>query len=332
MQSIFLTSLIFITGVVMPATVNANEPPLKIRSVFNIKSALCNIKTNGVTGMDNRDSAFSGSGGGISSTNSLLFLENGTNEISVEIGSLDWFSEGGNNKDNKGNFSLNSACKLDLVRFNGSKQNLITSIDVRINKHGIPEAWPQDSNLVGKKILAEQIEPGHFDKEYFDELFFPKGMELYEFKKEVIISGVPEWEWINATPYTNTKEQLQELRNAYSEMAGIINSRNRELLKKFDHVALKAWSVTTGETEDDILESQYPKERLEAGKIKIEPMVWEDYEVRVMNKGRIVQLYNKSEPTFSPLTYYYVDSDGEKMKSYFAPMFSMIDGKFVPVI
>lgn len=137
----------------MPVTVKANEPPLKIRSLFNIKSALCNIKTNCVTGMNNRESAHSGSGGGISSTNSLLFLENGINEISIEIGSLDWFSEGNNNKDGKGKFSSNSACKLDLVRFNGKKQDFITSIDIVINKNGTPEARRNGVNWVGKKIL-----------------------------------------------------------------------------------------------------------------------------------------------------------------------------------
>lgn len=331
MRFIFLSSLIFFTGVVMPVTVNANEPPLKIRSLFNIKSAFCNIKTNGVTGMNNRKSAFSGSGGGISSTNSLLFLENGTNEISIEIGALDWFSKKNDSNDGKGEFSSNSGCKLELVRFNASKQDLITSIDVRVNKNGIPEAWPQDTNLVGKKILAEQSDPGHFDKKYFNTRLFPKGMELYEFKKEVIISGVPEWAWVNATPYVNSNIQLQGLRNAYSEMAEIINSRNRSLLKNFDHVALKAWSTSTGETEDNILASQYPQYKLEGGKARIEPIVWEDYAVRVMNKGRIVQLYNKTKPTFSPLTYYYTE-DGDNMIGYFAPMFSMIDGKFVPVI
>ena len=332
MKLIFLSSLIFLCGVIMPTTVSANEKPLKIRSLFNIKSAFCNIKTNGVTGMDNRKSAYSGSGGGISSTNSLLFLENGTNEISIEIGSLDWFSEDQNNKGDFGNFDPNASCKLELVRFKENKNISIASINVKINENGVPEGSSGGINIVGRKIIAEQVEPGHIDNDYFDSLFFPKGMELYEFKKQVIIDGIPDWDWIHATPYINNQEQLQKLRSAYSEMAKIINGKNRNLLKDFDQVALKAWSKTTGETEDDILASQYPKERLEAGQVKIEPIIWSDYEVRVMNKGRIVQLYNKSKPTYSPLTYYYVNEDGEEMMSFFAPMFSLINGKFVPVI
>lgn len=163
-------------------------------------------------------------------------------------------------------------------------------------------------------------------------MFFPKGMELYEFKQKIIIDSVPEWEWVNATPYTNDPAQLEKLRESYIKMAEIINSQSRAQLKQFDSVALKAWSLTTGENEDDILASQYPKDKLEGGKAKIEPINWENYEVRVMNKGRIVQLYNKSTPTFSPLTYYYTNVDGHRTLGYFAPMFSLISGKFIPVI
>lgn len=328
----FLILLIFLLSSINEALAENERFSLNIRSFFNIKSAFCNIKTNGVTGMDNRRSAYSGSGGGISSTNSLLFLENGINEISVEIGSLDWFSEEQNNKGDFGNFDPNSSCKLELVRFKEIKNISIASITVKIDNNGAPEGSSDGTKLVGKKIIAEQAEPGHIDKDYFDDLFFPKGMVLYEFKKEVIINGIPDWHWIHATPYINNQEQLQKLRSAYSEMAKIINSKDRKLLKEFDQFALKAWSMTTGEKEDDILASQYPKDRLEAGKVKIEPIIWSDYEVRVMNKGRIVQLYNKSKPTYSPLTYYYVDEDGEEMMSFFAPMFSLINGKFVPVI
>lgn len=115
-------------------------------------------------------------------------------------------------------------------------------------------------------------------------------------------------------------------------MAEIINSRDRLKLKEFDRVALKAWSTSTGDSEDEILLSQYPKEELEAGKIRIEPIVWEDYEVRIMNKRRIVQLFNKSRPMYSPLTYYYTNEKGEEFLSYFAPMFSLLNGKFLPVI
>lgn len=74
------------------AAFSSNEPQ-KIRSLFNIQQAYCAIKTNDVTGFDNRKSAWKGRGGGISSTNTLMLVENGENEISLEIGALGWFSD-----------------------------------------------------------------------------------------------------------------------------------------------------------------------------------------------------------------------------------------------
>ncbi|RRO01658.1 hypothetical protein DMB85_020705, partial [Pectobacterium aquaticum] len=49
-------------GLIMMSTANAAEEPLRIRSVFDINSAFCAIKTNGVLGMDNRHSAVVGQG------------------------------------------------------------------------------------------------------------------------------------------------------------------------------------------------------------------------------------------------------------------------------
>jgi hypothetical protein len=69
-----------------------------------------------------------------------------------------------------------------------------------------------------------------------------------------------------SNPFTGSEEQLQELKAAYTEMAEIINSRDRGRLKAFDSEALKAWSVTTGDSEDAILLSLYTKEELEEKK------------------------------------------------------------------
>ncbi|WBM68871.1 hypothetical protein OH773_11695 [Buttiauxella sp. WJP83] len=58
-----------------------------IRSRFNIQDAYCAIKTNGVTGFSNQRSAWienGGSTGAISSTNAMMLMENGENEISLK--------------------------------------------------------------------------------------------------------------------------------------------------------------------------------------------------------------------------------------------------------
>ncbi|MGK9230036.1 hypothetical protein KXS13_23380, partial [Yokenella regensburgei] len=217
--------------------------------------------------------------------------------------------------------------------FNGQEKQTLSSIKVTINTQGLPEAQPDSSRTITReKVLAEQVIPGHFDLDYFHNTFFPQRMEIYRFKQKVMISGIPEWAWVKAKTITGSSEQIQKLRSAYSEMAIIINSRDRNRLKAYDKTALIAWSATTGDSEDEILLSQYNKDKLEGGEAKILPIKWEDYEVRIMNKGRMVQFYNKSKPNYSPLTYKYIDEDGDEAMNYYAPIFSLIDGKFIPVI
>ncbi|MGK9176082.1 hypothetical protein KXR87_23225 [Yokenella regensburgei] len=317
----------------MTLTVFANGKPNKVRSLFNIQQAYCAIKTNGVTGYHNRDSAWRGRGGGISSTNALMLMENGENEISLEIGALGWFSNKQLSPEERGHFEPQSACSLELVRYNGQEKQTLSSIKVTISLQGLPEALPDITHPITRtKVLAEQVIPGHIDPDYFDKNYFPQGMELYQFTQKVTVSGIPEWAWVKAEPFTGSREQIQKLRAAYSEMAEIINSRDRNRLKIYDKTALEAWSRTTGDSEDEILLSQYTKNELEEGQAMILPIKWENYNIRVMNKGRMVQLYNKSELNYSPLTYKYIDKKGKDFMGFYAPVFSLIDGKFIPVI
>lgn len=304
----------------MKKPVLANEPTNKIRSLFNIKNSFCLIKTNGVKGLDNRNSAYAGRGGGISSTNALLLLENGENEVSLEIGALGWFSKENITESQRGEFNSLASCKLDLVLFDDGKQKKLASIDVSIDKDGMPKGlFNPAKNTESSITLAEQAESGHIDKEYFSERYFPKGMKLYKFSNKISISGIPDWQWAHASEFTGSDEQLIKLQNAYSEIAVIINSRNRSELKKTHRIALKAWSTATGNSEDEILESFYPKNDMEIRKVKIDKIDWNDYSLRIMNKGRIIQLYNKSNPKYSPLTYHSIDEDGDEIMGYYAP-------------
>ncbi|MGK9176064.1 hypothetical protein KXR87_23110 [Yokenella regensburgei] len=316
-------------------TLNAysNRETHKIRSLFNIEKSFCIIKTNDVTGFDNRDSAWAERGGGTSSTNTLILMENGENEISLEIGALGWFSDKTLSPEERRRFDPKSACHLELVRFNGQEKQTLSSIKVAINSLGLPDAQPDNLHPIARtKILAEQIIPGHIDPDYFNKTYFPQGMELYRFTQKVVLSDIPDWEWVKAEPFTGSNIQIQKLRTAYNEMAEIINSKDRNRLKKFNKIALKAWSTTTGDSEDEILSSLYTKEKLEGGRAKLIPIKWDDYDVRIMNKGRMVKLYNKSDRNYSPLTYKYIDKNGDEYLGFYAPIFSLIDGEFVPVI
>ncbi|WP_330986270.1 MULTISPECIES: hypothetical protein [Enterobacterales] len=329
----FVLYIFVFFGVVMMLTANAETKKDRVRVLFNINQAYCAIKTNSVTGFTNRDSASEGRGGGISSTNALMLMENGINEISLEFGSLGWFSDGNSFRDKLEYFNPQAECSLDLVRFHEGEEQIISSMKVVVNNSGQPEALNDNNHPVSKlKVLAEQIVPGHIDSDYYDSNYYPKGMALYRFTQSVAISGIPEWPWVRAQVFTGADNQIKDLKSAYIEMAEIIKSRSRLNLKEFNKVALEAWSETTGESKDDILYSLYPVNKLEGGGAKLLPIKWDDYDIRVMNKGRMVQFYNKSNPEYSPLTYRYIDEDGDECLGFFAPIFSLINGKFVPVI
>lgn len=323
---------VLLAGIV-PLCAYADAALQRVRSSFDIQQAYCAIKTNDVTGFDNRDSAWRGRGGGTSSTNALILMENGENEISLEIGALGWFSDKPLTTEEQAHFDPQSACSLELVRFSGQEKQSIASIKVTIGPQGIPEVHSDNkSTVIRTRITAEQVVPGYIDPNYFDENYFPQGMYVYRFTRKVIMQGIPDWAWVNAEPFTGSDEQIRKLKAAYSEMADIISSGDRKRLKAYEKTALAAWSLTTGDSEDEILLSRYPKNELEGRKAKMIPIKWENYGIRVMNKGRLVRMYNKSDLSFSPLTYKYIDEEGDEQLGYYSPVFSFVDGRFVPVI
>lgn len=328
--------VLLIAGGIMGAILYSERDTQTVRSRINIQDVYCAIKTNGVTGFSNQREAWIENGdstGAISSTNAMMMMENGENEIILEIGALGWFSDKLISTEERARFSPQAECSLDLVRTVKQNETTLSSIKVTINERGIPEAQADSEHpIVQRETVAEQAIPGFIDPNYFDETYFPKGMKVYQFSQKITVKGLPEWVWTRATPFNGSDEQLQKLKAAYSEMAEIISSGDRARLKDFDSEALNIWSATTHENEDDILLSLYTKEELEGKRIKILPIVWDNYAIRVMNKGRMIQLYNKSKPLYSPLTYTYYSENKDKMMGSYAPIFSLINGKFIPVI
>jgi len=195
--------------VVMWSTASAAEAPLKIRSVFDINSAFCAIRTNGVLGLDNRDSAASGRGFGSASTNSLLVLENGEKDITLEIGALGWFSGEKLSADARKAFNPDAGCNLALMAFKSWQTKVVSRIHVAKNKEGIPfvqttgeTASTTPYRITLQKIVAQQVAKGYIAESYFIPNYFPDGMELYQFTQKVYLKGLPEWKWTKATPFT----------------------------------------------------------------------------------------------------------------------------------
>ncbi|MCL2894256.1 hypothetical protein [Brenneria tiliae] len=330
--------LIFL-GAIMMSTANAANEPLRIRSVFDINSAFCAIKTNGVLGMDNRDSAVAGRGFGSSSTNAMLILANGENDITLEIGALGWFSEEKISDEVRKKFNPESSCKLDLMAFKGKDSKILSQIHVGLDKDGFPFAKSSEernsANLVKvtlKKIIAQQVEKGHIPDDYFIDNYFPDGMELYQFTQKVYLKGLPEWKWTRATPFTGTPEQMQALKLAYLDLWSFFATKDNAAVRSFLNESLNAWAITTGESTNTIYNSNSFVDDFKNPGFKMIPINWSDYHLEVMNNKRMVRFVNKSDLTFSPLTYFVNGDDGNKRIRGYVPILSLIDGRFIPVI
>ncbi|RAW91955.1 hypothetical protein CKY04_23245 [Photorhabdus sp. S8-52] len=329
-------------GAVVMQGANANEPRLYIRSLFDIQYAFCDIKTNGVTGFSNRNSALEGRGFGSSSTASMLLMANGENEISLEFGALGWFSSDALSDKDRNHFNSEAKCTLELTAMRGKKSEVLTAIEVVIDKNGQPVATTPANEakyaaistpVVRHVIQVEKVGPGHIEKQYFYPKEFPLNMTLYRFNRNVKISGLPEWEWVKATPYTDTPEQRQQLQQAYMAAWQAYNAKDLNTLRDQQKVALKAWAWATGESEESVFADQSVYRRIKIKSFKMKPINWDDYQVKIMNQGRMVRLVNKSDLKNSPISYYYVDEeDGETVLSTVAPIFSLINGRFVQVI
>ncbi|RLM17979.1 hypothetical protein BIY29_18775, partial [Brenneria alni] len=293
----------------MMSTANAAIEPLKIRSVFDINYVFCAIKTNGVLGMDNRDFAVSGSGFGSSSTNALLVLANGENEITVEIGALGWFSTEKISDEERKKFHPDAGCKVDLTAFLGDETAVLGHIHIGIDQDGIPFAKPDEENvsanrekITAKKIAARQVEKGHIPANYFIDNYFPDGMELYQFTQKAYLKGLPEWKWIKATPFTGRPEQIQALQVAYLELWHLFATKNNVAIKKYLNESLQAWAITTGENVDDIYNNYSFVEDFKNPGFEMIPINWNDYQLEVMNNNRMVRFINKSDHTIYPIS------------------------------
>ncbi|RRO06105.1 hypothetical protein [Pectobacterium aquaticum] len=330
---------LLLSGVMMMSTANAANEPLRIRSVFDINSAFCAIKTNGVLGMDNRDSAVAGRGFGTSSTNALLALENGENELTVEIGALGWFSKENIDNEARKVFKPDAGCKVALTAFKGEQSKVLSQLTIAIGKDGLPYVQSggdadtaKTEKVTVRKITAQQVEMGHLSSDYLIDNYFPAGMELYQFTQKVYLKSLPEWKWTKATPFTGKPEQIQALKIAYLDLWHLLAEKNDIEIKRYLNESLKAWAMTTGDSIDNVYKSNTFVDDLKNHEFKMININWNDYEFEVMNDNRMVRFINKSDPSFSPLIYFIVNESGDKRLRGYSPIFSFIDGKFIPVI
>ncbi|WP_058912059.1 hypothetical protein [Entomohabitans teleogrylli] len=296
------------------------------RSVFDGKYLYCAIKTNGVEGQNNRSAVLQDLGFVSSSTAAILALENGENEISVEVGALNWFKTNISVLKEKSRFSPDAYCNLQFMSIQDEQYTTISEIQISVDSSGNPVS--KDTQTVRSEKNASQVQPGYIEDDFYLPEFYPTGMKLYEFTKKVQVNGVPDWAWTKAEAYTDSPEQRAKLEQAYMEIWQAFYQKDLNKIKALYGTALDAWAYATHSTPDKIFQSyDFYNNMKNEEDFKVLSFNPEAYDVVIMNKGRMVRLVNKSEPDFSPLTYLV----GDNISSV-SPVLSLIDDKFVIVL
>src|SRR5699024_2845990 len=189
----------------------------------------------------------------------------------------------------------------------------------------VPEAKEKDVILNINKDSG--IIPDYIHEDYYNAYYYPKEMPLYEFKKTVTVSGLPQWVWVKAEQYKDTPEQRAKLQAAYQALWHDFNRKDVKAVKQKMKHSLYAFAYTTDSTEDEIFEDYGFIERMKVADSKMEPINWQAYEIKIMNKGRMVRFANKSNKKYSPIII--TEEDGI---SGYSPVFSLVNGEFVIVI
>lgn len=333
----FIALLLVMTGIF---TAQAKERNIEIRTSIDSKYLFCEVKTNGVPGYDNRSSAMDGEGAGTTSTNSYIAMSNGANELTVEVGALGWFAENAAEIENKETFNPAAYCKavMTLVDYDNDRVVNLATLDIKINKQGLPEAYLNnvpDKTVVFNKttshptelVIKNRVIPVDPDMRAY-----PDNMTLYQFTQSFTVSGLPDWQWVHSEPYTGSPEQITLLKEAYSELWLALKNKDIKKVRKLHTPAAESWAITTQSTVEKILDSQRYNTIYDEKHVEMKTIDWDNFYIIPMNNGKMVRMVYKETLRFSPVGISYIDEDGDDSSYFFSPIFSLVNGKYIPVI
>lgn len=204
-----------------------------------------------------------------------------------------------------------------------------------IDDNGVPQAYTNnaiDDSIEKKIIISRKIEEVTKNKikNTISENKYPKDIQLTKFTKKITLSDVPDWVWINSSDYE--KEKLPSLKIAYQELWNAFDNKDITAIRRINKTANEAWALSTGSTESKIFDSYNIIDRVNNLSSKMIPIDWDNFIPLVMNNGKMVKLVYKEDFSYSPITMTYLNSRGKKALYSFSPIFSFVDGKFIPVI
>ncbi|MEQ5726187.1 MULTISPECIES: hypothetical protein [Providencia] len=333
MKNIILFILFVLGGVNM---VHAQGNNYTVRASIDVAYMFCDFKVNGVSSFDNRRQTFVDEGIVSTNTNVQILAKNGMNTIEIEVAPLSWFEPNKTNNDSHF-FNKNAFCNINIYQTNSitNENQKITDVNILIGKDGVPQVYV--NNKVDTSVdvifsLSKNTEEVLFNKirNVIGDFEYPKNVKLTKFKKNIELKNIPDWIWIKSDDFDESK--LPELKLAYQELWDAFNEKDISKIRKLNYHANEAWALSSNSTEEKIFESYSITERVRDQSSKMIEITWDNFIPVVMNDRKMVKMIYKEDFSYSPITMIYLNNKGEELLYSFSPIFSFVNGKFIPVI
>lgn len=267
---------------------------------FNTKRSACMASVNNVPVIEN----FSSSSGTISTGfNITSFVENGKNNIEVMMGAID--------PNDKSTLYPDSTCQLIITQDTENSSHEVTSIILSVDGKGNVTA-SSSANYHG---LSSE---GRIDETQSEE---SKKQDLYRAGRDVILTELPTWAWVNATPVS--KSDLPEIKQAYKKLWDAMKNRDVGELKEMTLISSREMGIAEGVSPEIIFDSYDLSDNVLDENLSPIDLEWDKYDMVTYCNGRMFRLavgvYQNSPLRLK-------NPDGKIFFSY-NPYFSIIDGK-----
>lgn len=286
------------------ASVATSESNLIYHVQFTSTKSTCVLRINDIPAIDTHLARMGTMSAGF---NFSAFLENGHNRIEVLMGPQD--------PNKSETLSRDSSCQVVISKDSIDKSIEIANFALSVVGDGDISAR-SSTNYNGSNNHTKILEGRTKNKNDYG---------LYKLESGLIISNLPKWSWVDATPVS--EKDYPAVKLAYQEIISAFARRDIQSLKRVTQVSNEEMAAAEGTSPELIFASTGLAEHVLNKKLNLVPVGWNNYRIIPYRGGRLFRLgvgYYQNSPLRLK------DEAGDIIFVY-KPYFSMINGKVVLV-
>ncbi|MDC9604516.1 hypothetical protein [Xenorhabdus griffiniae] len=177
--------------------------------------------------------------------------------------------------------------------------------------------------------IVTHTSPNHISDNSSDFYFSGMSMNygekgLYRAQKNYLISGLPDWMWVKATPVS--EKNLTEIKIFYQEMINIFAQQNLDKIWNITKPAWEEWAIAENSNSRIFFDSMGFKEKFDSGNyvVRVTPE-WKNFRLVSYKGGRLFRLEEGSFGN-SPIQ---LDNKITGKTATYNPYLSIVNGKVV---